>query len=113
MPCTGTSSRARQCVGPAIPAPACTWSRPGNFVGEAAPLTGEPRSATVLARVPSDVVELPHEAFLDVAERHPMLLAKLAGLVSQRLVARTSRHGLSDRHETAAVILDAHTFRAS
>src|SRR5690242_21166183 len=34
-------------------------------------------------------------------------------LVSQRLVARTSRHGLSDRHETAAVILDAETFRAS
>jgi CRP-like cAMP-binding protein len=87
--------------------------RPGNFLGEAAPLTGEPRSATVLARVPSDVVELPREAFLDVAERHPMLLANLAGLVSQRLVARTSRHGLGDRHETAAVILDAEPFRAS
>ena len=87
--------------------------RPGNFLGEAAPLTGEPRSATVLARVPSDVIELPREAFLDVAERHPMLLANLAGLVSQRLVARTSRHGLGDRHETAAVILDAESFRAS
>jgi len=87
--------------------------RPGNFLGEAAPLTGEPRSATVLARVPSDVVELPREAFLDVAERHPMLLANLAALVSQRLVARTSRHGLGDRHETAAVILDAEPFRAT
>ena len=84
-------------------------ARPGDVLGEVAALTGEARSATVLAHVPSDVLEFPREAFLAVAERHPMLLANLAGLVSRRLVARTS----GDRRETAAVILDAERLRAS
>jgi NTE family protein len=83
--------------------------RPGDVLGEVAALTGEPRSATVLAHVPSDALELPREAFLAVAERHPMLLANLASLVSRRLVARTS----GDRRETAAVILDVERIRAS
>ncbi len=88
--------------------------RPGNFLGEAAPLTGEPRSATVLARVPSDVVGVAREAFLDVAERHPMLLANLAG-PGESAVGRAdiAPRPAGDRHETAAVILDAEPFRVS
>ena len=87
--------------------------RPGDVLGEAASLTGEPRSATVLARMPSDVVELPRDAFLAVAERHPALLANLARLVSQRLVARTSGRGPADRRDIAAVILEAKPIQAS
>ncbi len=87
--------------------------RPGDVLGEAASLTGEPRSATVLARMPSDVVELPRDAFLAVAERHPALLANLARLVSQRLVARTSDRGPADRRDIAAVILEAKPIQAS
>jgi NTE family protein len=79
--------------------------RPGDVLGEAASLTGEPRSATVLARVPSDVLELPSDAFLAVAERHPILLANLARLISRRLVARTSGPGPADRRQTAAVVM--------
>jgi NTE family protein len=86
--------------------------RPGDVLGEAASLTGEPRSATVLARVPSDVIELPRDTFLAVAERHPILLANLARVVSRRLVARTT-HGLSEHRETAAVILEADTVQAA
>jgi NTE family protein len=78
--------------------------RPGDVVGELATLTGEPRSATVLALVPSDVVELPRDAFLAVAERHPVLFANLVRLVGRRLVARTSAPGA--RRETVAVVLD-------
>jgi NTE family protein len=65
--------------------------RAGDVVGEVALLTGEPRSATLLARVPSAVSELSREAFLAVAARHPVLLANLARIVSRRLVARTTR----------------------
>lgn len=43
--------------------PVVARQRPGDVLGEAALLTGEPRSATVLARVPSDVVELPVTPF--------------------------------------------------
>lgn len=85
--------------------------RPGDVLGEAASLTGEPRSATVLARVPSDVVELPRDDFLAVAEQHPALLANLARVVSQRLVARTSARGSGDARETVAVIIDAEGVR--
>ncbi len=64
--------------------------RAGDVVGEVALLTGEPRSATLLARVPSAVSELSREAFLAVAARHPVLLANLARILSRRLVERTT-----------------------
>lgn len=64
--------------------------RAGDVVGEIALLTGEPRSATLLARVPTVVSELPRDAFLAVAARHPVLLANLAEIVGRRLVARTA-----------------------
>jgi NTE family protein len=64
--------------------------RAGEVVGEVALLTGEPRSATLLAHVPSAVSELSREAFLAVAARHPLLLANLAAILSRRLVERTT-----------------------
>jgi NTE family protein len=64
--------------------------RAGDVVGEVALLTGEPRSATLLARVPSAVSELSRQAFLAVAARHPVLLANLARILSRRLVERTT-----------------------
>ena len=64
--------------------------RAGDVVGEVALLTGEPRSATLLARVPGAVSELSRGAFLAVAARHPVLLANLARIVSRRLVERTT-----------------------
>ncbi|MBV9680864.1 MAG: cyclic nucleotide-binding domain-containing protein, partial [Solirubrobacterales bacterium] len=63
----------------------------GDVVGEVALLTGEPRSTTLLARVPSAVSELSREAFLALAARHPALLANLARIVSRRLVATNRR----------------------
>jgi len=64
--------------------------RAGDVVGEVALLTGEPRSATLLARVPGAVSELSREEFLAVAARYPVLLANLAGILSRRLVERTT-----------------------
>ena len=64
--------------------------RAGDVVGEVALLTGEPRSATLLARVPAAVSELSREAFLAVAAGHPVLLANLARIASRRLVQRTT-----------------------
>lgn len=64
--------------------------RAGDVVGEVALLTGEPRSATLLARAPTVVSELSREAFLAFAARHPALLVNLATIVSRRLVARTT-----------------------
>ncbi len=63
---------------------------PGDVVGEVALLTGEPRSATLVARVPSEVSELPRDAFFALTARHPVLLANLAAILGRRLVARTA-----------------------
>nr|MBA2553275.1 cyclic nucleotide-binding domain-containing protein [Geodermatophilaceae bacterium] len=79
--------------------------RPGDVVGEAALLTGEPRSATLVARLPSEVLELSRDAFLAAAGRHPPLLINLARIVSHRMVARTSGAGGGRRAEAVAIVV--------
>ena len=64
--------------------------RVGDVVGEVALLTGDPRSATLVAQVPSVVSELSRDDFLAAATHHPQLLVNLATIVSRRLVSRTA-----------------------
>ena len=64
--------------------------RVGDVVGEVALLTRDPRSATMVAQVPSLVSELSRDAFLAAGTHHPRLLANLATIVSRRLVTRTA-----------------------
>lgn len=78
--------------------------RPGDVVGEAALLTGEPRSATLVARLPSDVLELSRDAFLAAGGRYPRLLLNLAAIVSNRMVARTAHLGQSRISQAVAVV---------
>jgi NTE family protein len=75
--------------------------RARNVVGEMALLTGEPRSATLVSRVPTDVLELRREAFARLAQHYPVLLANLGRIVSQRLVALNA--GISRTHKAEAV----------
>ncbi len=65
--------------------------RAGDVVGEVALLTREPRTATLVADMPSLVLELSRDAFLLAAVRHPVLLANLATIASRRLVSRTAK----------------------
>ena len=78
--------------------------RPGDVVGEMALLTGEPRAATLVARLPTDAFELPREAFLSLAARFPALLANLARILSRRLVAQTAGAGRGRRARAVAVV---------
>ena len=97
------------CAGRATAATACTSSRRGllqvldgesgevlgrqrvgDVVGEVALLTRDPRSATLVAQVPSVVSELSRDDFLAAATHHPRLLVNLATIVSRRLVSRTA-----------------------
>jgi CRP-like cAMP-binding protein len=63
------------------------WLGEGSFFGEMALLTGTPRSATVTAEEPSEVLELPGELLRAVAGRHPPLAAALQRFYRQRLLA--------------------------
>lgn len=50
---------------------------PGTLLGEVAFFDGRPRSATVTAREPSEVLRLSDEAFHGLAGRHPELGRKI------------------------------------
>jgi CRP-like cAMP-binding protein len=60
----------------------------GQCLGEFAFLTGEPRSATVIAVAESEVLELPYEAMQSVVESHPRVASVLDRMYHGRVLAR-------------------------
>ncbi len=65
----------------------------GEVVGEMALISGEPRSATVVARRDSELVRLTKTAFETLIERYPKAMLPLSRLVVRRL--RSTTHGAS------------------
>jgi NTE family protein len=57
---------------------------PGEGVGEMALLTNEPRSATVIARLDSELVRFGQSTFLALLERHPSSVLSIARSIIQR-----------------------------
>jgi NTE family protein len=78
--------------------------RRGDVIGEMSLLTGEPRSASVQASVPTDVLELSQDAFAALLARHPTLLANLSRILSRRL-ARANVQPFQSRRRGEAVAL--------
>ena len=66
---------------------------PGNFVGEMALLSREPRSATVTALTPLDVLVIIDRAFIALLDKTPELWLKVA----RALAERASADNLSDQ----------------
>jgi NTE family protein len=83
--------------------------RRGDVVGEMSLLTGEPRSATVTAAVPTSVRELRREDFVRVVASQPTILANVARILSRRLTATTRRLAGARRGEVVALLVDEHT----
>jgi CRP-like cAMP-binding protein len=63
--------------------------RQGEVVGEMALLTGEPRSASVVAAVASTVLELDASTFSRIVARHPTIIRNIAVILVQRQCADT------------------------
>src|SRR5262249_35529476 len=88
----------------------CTGTRPvarlrrGDVIGELALLTSEPRSATVVARLPTTVLELKQAAFFTLLERYPIVLGNLVHILGHRLVQRNAFDRQGHRGEAVAVI---------
>lgn len=78
--------------------------RRGDVIGEMSLVTGEPRSATVLAAIPTTALELDAETFASVLQRFPTVPANLSRIVSRRL-ARTRRNQFRDRGEPVALLV--------
>jgi CRP-like cAMP-binding protein len=65
--------------------------RPGDYFGELALLSAAPRSATAVARVPSELIALPRDEFMSQLESQPRLMHQLLGTLSNRLRASSER----------------------
>jgi divalent anion:Na+ symporter, DASS family len=63
---------------------------PGDCLGEMALVTGDPRSATVVALSATRLLRLAKERFQALSERHPVFLRELARVLCRR-IARTSK----------------------
>src|SRR5947209_6053864 len=83
--------------------------RRGDVVGEMSLLTGEPRSATVIASIPTTVLELTQEAFAAILAQYPVLVTNLSRILSRRLALTNTRQAaLRQRHEAVALVIDRH-----
>lgn len=60
--------------------------RRGDVIGEMSLLTGEPRSATVVAASRTTALELGRDEFATLVSRHPHVLLNLSRILSRRLV---------------------------
>jgi predicted acylesterase/phospholipase RssA/CRP-like cAMP-binding protein len=77
---------------------------PGEAVGEMGLLTGEPRTATLLAARDSILVRIASETFDRMCERNPALIRHLSKVVVERLRRRSSRHRFSPQVSNIAVV---------
>jgi predicted acylesterase/phospholipase RssA len=80
--------------------------RRGDAVGAVSLVTGEPRSATVVAGIPTEALELSRDGFDSLVERHPVILRNVTRILSGRLErssARAARAG--DRGEAVGLIV--------
>ena len=59
---------------------------PGDFFGEMGLMTGEPRSATVVALVESECYRLDKDAFQAIVQRRPELLESVSQILAERRV---------------------------
>jgi NTE family protein len=60
----------------------------GESIGEIALLTGEPRTATVIAVRDSELVRISREAFEEIVQKYPKVMHVLAEIVVRRLRAK-------------------------
>jgi NTE family protein len=80
--------------------------RRGDVIGEMSLVTGEPRSATVVAAAPTTVLELAREDFAATIADDPRLLANLNRILSHRLAETTARVGeRGGRGEAVALLV--------
>jgi predicted acylesterase/phospholipase RssA/CRP-like cAMP-binding protein len=79
--------------------------RQGDIVGEMALLTGEPRSADVIANVPSVVLELDASTFAAITAAHPRILHNITRVLIEREHASASTRLRGRRGESVALIL--------
>ncbi|HEX8634459.1 MAG TPA: mechanosensitive ion channel family protein [Pyrinomonadaceae bacterium] len=79
----------------------------GDFFGEMALFTGEPRSAHVVAAAETEVLEIGHEAMKSVFESNPLLAETLGQTIAHRRAGLTASAGSEDREKVSAGLISS------
>ena len=80
----------------------------GDFFGEMALFTGEPRAANIVALEETEVLEIGHEAMKKVFDTNPDLVESLSFIIAERrkgLVAQANAQGRP--HDESAGLLSS------
>src|SRR5437016_2422286 len=85
-------------------APIVGKQRRGEVGGAVGVATGEPHSATVVATIPTETLELDRAAFEQLVERAPAVMANLMRIVGRRLAATLTRTQ-AERGEAVALFV--------
>lgn len=101
-----TSGLAQVSLGGGEAAEVVARLRRGDVVGEMSMLTGEPRSASVIALIPTEALELHRAAFSELLAREPLLLDNLVHLLRDRLVS-SNRRARGARRQAALLVVGA------
>ena len=83
----------------------------GEIVGELSALTGDPRTATVIAVRDSRLIHVSNDAFLRIMQRHPSVIRQLFRLVVRRLEKGNS--GFRERLSTVTLVSGGETDEAA
>jgi len=79
----------------------------GNFFGEMALFTGEPRTANVVALEETEVLEIGHDAMKHIFETNPSLAESISWTIAERQAALTagSQQAAQDSIQESAGVL--------
>jgi NTE family protein len=78
--------------------------RKGDVIGAQDAITGKPRSATVVAGIPTTALELDSEDLVDLARLFPQILINLVGTQRERMFRANARSAEVQRGEEIALV---------
>ncbi|MFI5010563.1 MAG: patatin-like phospholipase family protein [Solirubrobacterales bacterium] len=78
--------------------------RKGDAIGAQGVITGEPRTATAVAAIPTTALELDGERFVELARRFPPILINLIRIQSESLIKANARAVERERGEAVALV---------
>jgi small-conductance mechanosensitive channel/CRP-like cAMP-binding protein len=73
--------------------------REGDYFGEMALLTGQPRSATVVASGETEVLEIKHDALKPLFEKNPYLIEEFTKMIASRRELLNTERPETDEHD--------------
>ena len=79
---------------------------PGQFIGEMGFLTQQPASASVVSRIPLDILSWPAERLREYLQDAPQLHVKFQGILGADLVEKLKKEGFASAHPSK--IMDAY-----